>query len=208
MISMATLMVAGCATQSNNAKDRRTSAAAAVASLQKINLAGAGAQTRASLLAAPGAPPVAGAPVASPTNDLDDAYQNMMGYCSNTLTKFQQQSNRLTYWTVAVAVVGSVAGSIAVPALTAAASTNKVWISAMGGISGTANAGQQALSSGGLTSASVLQSRETVLTNWKKDIADYYDSTKTLAEQKVAIEKSFADCELYDISTTSTSKTN
>jgi hypothetical protein len=190
--------LSGCSTTSTLA-ERQASAKTALSALQKLDLGAARTQTRAQIAAAP-VPAGEGAP--SPTEQLDDAYQKMMSYCSSTLTKFERRSDNLTYWSVAVAVVGSLAGSVAVPALTAASAANKATVAALGGLSGSANAGQQALSGGGITSASILQTRETVLTNWKTDIKDYFDSTKSLDEQRRAVEKSFGDCQLYEISTT------
>ena len=200
-------LLTGCATSSSSVKGRMAAGDSARIAIQKIELGAAGGQTRAAWrAAAPAAVAAAvaagGAPAPAPDTSLDNAYQQMMTYCSSTLTKFEQRSDNLTYWSVAIAVVGSLAGGVGVPALTAASASHKALVAALGGISGTANAGQQALSGGGITSASVLQSRENVLTNWKTDIADYYDSTKTLDQQRTAIEKSFADCELYEISTT------
>lgn len=172
--------------------------------LQKIQLGAHASQTTPQYRAAVAAAAGGGLPNFTEQNELDDAYQKMMAYCSITLTKFEQKSTKVAYWTAGIAIVGSLAGSVAVPALTAAASANKVWIAGLGGVSGVANAGQQAFSNAGISSQLLLQTREKVLTDWKADIVNYYDSSKSLEDRRISIEKSYADCELYEISTTPT----
>jgi len=174
--------------------------------LQNLNLGANAVLTREGVRsAAAAAPPAAAAAIAAAPDNLDDAYSKMMDYCHATLTRFEKRASSMGYWSAAIAVVGSLAGGVAVPALSAASASNKAWTAALGGVSGAANAGQSSLNSAGLTAASELQSRQDVLTSWKADIAPYYDSTKTLAEQQKAVAKAYADCELYEISTPSPS---
>jgi hypothetical protein len=192
----------GCTVFGTGTPDTAALSLAARTKIQHLDLGPDGGQTRVALdVAAATAAPAARAAISASSNDLDDAYNNMMNYCHVTLTRFETRADTYAYWSAAIAIIGSLAGGVAVPALAARSAANKAWTSSLGGLSGATNAGQQSLNSAGLSAGAQLQSRQDVLTSWKADIAPYYDSTKTLDEQKKAIEKSFADCQLYELST-------
>ncbi len=148
---------------------------AAIAKIQNVSLGQTGNLTRPQLAArlagpAAGTPPAVAAAAAQ--NELDDAYNRMTDYCHATLARFEGRADKLAFWSAAIAVVGSLAGGVAVPAL-AVKGVNKAWTAALGGISGAANAGQQSLNGAGLNAAAQLQSRQDILTSWKADIAPY-----------------------------------
>jgi hypothetical protein len=136
--------------------------------------------------------------------DLDEAFHKMLDYCRPIVSKYEHKANYLQYSQATVAVIGAIAGGIVVPALTAAApAANAAWISAFGGVSGAANAGQQALTGSGMTPEWMLQTRDQILKDWKSQINDYFTLDSSTPENQtkraVSIEKAWAACTLYSI---------
>lgn len=131
---------------------------------------------------------------------LDAAFGSMLAACQEVVSGFESSADRLRTVKVMVATVGAVAGSIAVPALTSAsAAANAVWITSFGGISGVANAAQQALTEVGLTPSTVLQDRQNILADWKKATEAYFDPTSDNVDRSLAIQQGLTACTLYGI---------
>jgi cytochrome c5 len=132
-------------------------------------------------------------------DEVAAAFDSMLNACHASLSTFEARANNLHKWRRRVAILGAVVGGIAIPALTtASAAGNAVWISALGGVAGVTNAGQQAMVADGQTPAAVLEMRENVLTDWKAAIDGYYgeaDPTKRLQ----FIQRGVAACTLYSV---------
>ncbi len=201
LVATGVVASSGCTIPKKKSPDEfRLLSAAARRSLLSIDLGAAANKTAKQFRESVGAPEGS---ETRPEADLDTAYNSMLNLCSHTLAGFESRANALSYWKLAVAVVGSVAGSVAIPVLTAASATaNKVWISGLGGVSGVANAGQQALNDAGLTPTAVLQTRATILSDWKSATSDYFDADKSFEQHKSAIAKGVVACTLYQLTTT------
>jgi hypothetical protein len=131
---------------------------------------------------------------------LDKAFSEMLTACQGTVAGFESQGRKWGGVKLGVAIVGTVAGAIVVPALTAAAATaNAVWISGFGGVAGASNAAQQALSDVGFTPTSVLQTRQNILDDWKAATNVYFKPESSYADKKAAIQKGLTACTLYAI---------
>ena len=131
---------------------------------------------------------------------LDEAFSSMLGACQATLAGFEYQGHGWSAVKVSIATIGTIAGAIAVPALTAAAPVaNAVWISVFGGVSGATNAAQQSLSDVGFTPASILQDRQRILDSWKAATSDYFAPEGTQEKRKTAIQKGLVACTLYAV---------
>lgn len=132
------------------------------------------------------------------SNASDTSFADVMQACSETLSPFQRRSQNLQYAKLAVAVLGGFAGSIAIPALTTAnAAGNKIWISALGGISGMANLSQQALTEEGLTSSNMLNIRQDIIDKVNAALADYYANINNPLQTLAPLQRALAACHLY-----------
>lgn len=136
--------------------------------------------------------------------ELRQEYAQILTECSKVLSRFEGQSEVLQWLRVGMAVVGSVAGSVGVPALTAAAPlANKTAIAALGGLSGVTNAGQSALTDAGLTPAEALMTREGIRTDWRTAINKYFAAMaatpKNLPAAAAALDEAKVACTLYAI---------
>jgi hypothetical protein len=96
--------------------------------------------------------------------------------------------------------VGALVGTVAIPALsTANAAANKVWISALGGVSGVANAAQQAMGSVGFTPGDQLKIRQDAITDWKAATADYFNASNSFDVRLASVQKGLTSCVMYSI---------
>jgi len=85
-----------------------------------------------------------------------------LSFCRGILNHYERKANATNYWLLGIAVVGTIAGGVIVPALSAKATISKSAVAAWGGLSGIANATQSSLSSSGLDSSSILLTREKI----------------------------------------------
>lgn len=70
--------------------------------------------------------------------------------CAATAEKYRSAYDKNRAWTVGIATVGIIAGSIVVPAM-AAGSASAAWVAGVGGVAGAANAAQLTLNSQGMS---------------------------------------------------------
>ncbi len=126
------------------------------------------------------------------------AYVSVLDVCAETLGKFEHRGRIIQYSRVAAVVIGSFAGSIAIPILAASApAANAAWITGLGAISGLTNATQSSISEQGLSSETSFEDRRLVLERAREALAKYYGSTG--AEKATALEQLAAACTMYDI---------
>jgi hypothetical protein len=131
---------------------------------------------------------------------LDEAFNKMLSACQATLAGFESQGRGWGVVKISIAAIGTIAGAIAVPALTAAAPmANAAWIAGFGGVSGATNAAQQSLADVGFTPTSVLQDRQNILDSWKAAMSEYFAPETTQDKRKIAIQKGLAACTLYAV---------
>jgi hypothetical protein len=131
--------------------------------------------------------------------DLTTAFREMLSACQEALNGFEKTSTTLKYTQVGMAIVGSLVGGVAIPALSLNAASNAVAIAALGGVSGATNALQGSMTQEGLTSRDMLQTRQKILDDWKNAISDYYDVESTPGKRLTAINRGLAACTLYSI---------
>ena len=92
------------------------------------------------------------------------------------------------------------AGSVAVPALTAAnATSNAGWIAGLGGWSGATNFAGQSLKESGLSGAALANTRNTIIRNVKDQIEIASDGTKAFDDRRNALMKARSECVMYEI---------
>ncbi|MCG9766689.1 hypothetical protein L1D53_24715 [Vibrio alginolyticus] len=95
---------------------------------------------------------------------------------------------------------GLVAGSIAVPALTAAsAASNAAWIAGLGGWAGATNFASQNLKESGLSGAAVASTRNEIVNKVTSQIEIAADSSQTFENRRNALMKARASCIMYEI---------
>lgn len=130
---------------------------------------------------------------------LGTSFMEVILACKDALAGFENRATNLGWARVGMATVGALAGSVAVPALVAAApAANAVWTSAFGGIAGVMSASQMAMSETGLTTSAMLSTREKALNDWKEQMKDYFSSNDQSVRQN-SLEKGLAACVLYSI---------
>jgi hypothetical protein len=74
---------------------------------------------------------------------------------------------------VGIAILGSIAGAVLIPAFNTAPVANKVLVSALGGVSRVANTAQNTMREAGLTSEEVIREREVIRARLESAIDDY-----------------------------------
>jgi len=131
---------------------------------------------------------------------LEDSMSEVLNFCLPRLSGYEEKSERQArqaYW---LSMSGLIAGSIAVPALTAAsAASNSAWIAGLGGWAGATNFASQNLKESGLSGASVASTRNKIVENVTKQIEIAANSDNTFEERSGALMKARAACIMYEI---------
>jgi hypothetical protein len=137
---------------------------------------------------------------------LQEEYRLTIDACSNVLSGFEDKADRITLLRTILTTVGTSAGAIAIPALSAAAPlANNVAVSALGGVSGATNAVLGSLSEGGLTAADTLLARQATRANLRTALNKYYTKLRdgktpeNIFQAGVAIDEAKAECKLYEV---------
>jgi hypothetical protein len=135
---------------------------------------------------------------------LKKDFADIFTECQPIFSGLDHDANSLRWWTLGIAMVGTVAGSIVVPALSAATNIDKVAIAAMGGLSGTANSAQSVLNAQGLTAASVMATRASIHQEMSAALTEYYTAVTNADPTKasLALQKARVACVLYKMETT------
>lgn len=88
-------------------------------------------------------------------------YAATLAQCNTIFTRLERQADDMRWTSFTIAIIGSLAGAVAVPALAASNATgHQAAIAAWGGVSGAANTAQSVLKDQGLTAADALQTRD------------------------------------------------
>ncbi|KOO07904.1 MULTISPECIES: hypothetical protein [Vibrio] len=140
---------------------------------------------------------------------LETKLAETLNFCLPRLSGYEIKSAdqaRNAYW---LSMSGLVAGSIAVPALTAAsAAGNAVWIAAAGGWAGATNFASQQLQSSGLSGSTIAKTRNEIVKSVSEQIEIATNTAQPPEVRAAAIMKARAQCVLHEISvpTVSTQK--
>ncbi|MGU3815345.1 hypothetical protein [Vibrio diabolicus] len=131
---------------------------------------------------------------------LEDKLSEVLSFCLPRLSGYEaksEQQARQAYW---LSMSGLVAGSIAVPALTAAsAASNAAWIAGLGGWAGATNFASQNLKESGLSGAAVASTRNEIVNKVASQIEIAADSSQTFENRRNALMKARASCIMYEI---------
>ncbi|EOK5711762.1 hypothetical protein TW78_00965 [Vibrio coralliilyticus] len=132
---------------------------------------------------------------------LEDKLSEVLSFCLPRLSGYEaksEQQAKQAYW---LSMSGLVAGSIAVPALTAAsAASNAAWIAGLGGWAGATNFASQNLKESGLSGAAVASTRNEIVNKVTSQIEIAADSSQTFENRRNALMKARASCIMYEIS--------
>ena len=133
------------------------------------------------------------------SSDIDDDFVQVLNTCQPVFTGYEHEAQSYRWISFGIAMVGTIAGSIVVPALSAATNVDKTAVAAVGGLSGAANSAQNVLNSQNLTAASELQIRSSIQQQFSAALNDYYAArSKNDANGAiVALEKAHASCVAY-----------
>ena len=133
--------------------------------------------------------------------ELEKKLEEVLNFCLPKLSGFEEKSAKQAKWAYWLSMSGLLAGSVAVPALTAAApASNSAWISGVGGWAGATNFAGQALKTSGLSGATIAQTRNKIIEKIMDQVEIASDGTKTFEERRNAIMKARSACVVYEIS--------
>jgi hypothetical protein len=123
-----------------------------------------------------------------------DKFASMVVECKTILNASQEKAKNLQITGIVMAFAGTAAGTIAIPALVAAAPVaNQVATSALGGVSGSLNAAQYAMQNVGLTPQKIEESTKAFQTNWDEAVKGY-NLAPTPETRVAAIDKAQVIC--------------
>ncbi|PKM17787.1 MAG: hypothetical protein CVV11_16900 [Gammaproteobacteria bacterium HGW-Gammaproteobacteria-15] len=131
---------------------------------------------------------------------IEERLAEVLNFCLPRLSGFEKKSADQAKWAYWLSMSGLVAGSVAVPALTAASPTaNAAWISGLGGWAGATNFAGQALKESGLSGSTIAQTRNDIIRRVTDQIEIASDGTKTFEERRNSLMKARAACVMYEI---------
>lgn len=138
-------------------------------------------------------------PTPEERKNLHDDFKGALGACADILSGYEAKADNARGWMLALATIGTIAGSIIVPALAAKAVVAKSSIAAWGGVSGATNFAQQAIVNEGLGPNDFVKTREGIRADLRKAIDEYTTPGADYCAQAMAIAKMVAACTAYAI---------
>jgi hypothetical protein len=134
---------------------------------------------------------------------IDSDFTQVLAACQPVFSGYESQAQNLKWVSFSIAMVGTIAGSVVVPALAAATTINKVAVAAVGGLSGAANSAQNVLNSEGLTPSDELTVRNNIQQQFSAALTAYYkDRPLNNYDQEITdLEQARAACVDYAIQT-------
>jgi hypothetical protein len=140
---------------------------------------------------------------------LGKEYDLTIEKCRTLLTGYEDKAEWVTYTRIGLGLVGSVAGGVVIPALSAAAPiANKAAISSLGGLSGITSGVLGGMGDGGLTPAHILMARQESREEIFKALKNYYKlvgDNKSI-EAGVVLDEVRAICTLYKVTVPGSNK--
>ncbi|WP_157382495.1 hypothetical protein [Burkholderia ubonensis] len=135
---------------------------------------------------------------------LTQDFADTLAACNKVFAGYENQASNLKWTSFGIAMVGTVAGAVIVPALAASAAAHKVAIAAWGGLSGAANSAQNILNQQGLSAQDVVKTREQIRTRFEDAMAAYFDPKNGEDARIAALQKAAVACVSYAIQSSST----
>jgi hypothetical protein len=136
-------------------------------------------------------------------SEVNRYFGNVMGECKVALSTYERRGEGLRYASLAISILGAIAGSIVVPALTAGgAAANAEAIAAFGGFSGVANTAQNTMTGLGLTAGEAFKVREEIRKQIDAAVEKYYQASDggSIEARMLALDKLRVACVSYAIS--------
>lgn len=131
---------------------------------------------------------------------LENSLSEVLSFCLPRLSGYEAKSERQAkqaYW---LSMSGLIAGSIAVPALTAASATsNAAWIAGLGGWAGATNFASQNLRESGLSGSTIASTRNNIVNKVTEQIEIAVDSNQSFENRRNALMRARASCIMYEI---------
>lgn len=131
---------------------------------------------------------------------LEAKLQEVLDFCLPRLSGYETASvsqAKKAYW---LSMSGLIAGSVVVPALTAAnATANASSVAALSGWAGATNFAGQALRSSGLSGSTIAETRNSIIHSVREGISVASDGTKSFDERRGALMQARANCIMYEI---------
>ena len=195
---IASVAMAGCSVKNM----RQITSQQTVAALQVAGLRARGAHVRAgtvdALMLGQPAETTGGTETCS-LADADKYKIETMSLCTRSFEKSQQEFRLSQGWVLFLTLIGAGSGAVGVPALTAAAAANKVWISAFGGVAGMTNALAASTAAAGEAPKNFSQDRSNFLDRARADLNDIAAKRKQLDCEgtMAAIDMLNFDCQDY-----------
>lgn len=143
---------------------------------------------------------------AAKAKEVEDAFSldmaEMLAKCEAVLSRFEGRADRARKAQLATALVGTFAGAVIVPALSASANASKSAIAGWGGLSGATNTAQHLIKDVGLDAASVIAARQKVADKLAQAVKDYTAAAVDNNEAKQdAILSGYSACIAYSVTT-------
>jgi hypothetical protein len=146
---------------------------------------------------------------ASQQIELETKLNEVLNFCQPRLSGYEIKAEKgatNAYW---LSMSGLIAGSVIAPALAAGnAAANAAVIAAVSGWSGATNFASESLRTSGLSGSAVAQTRNTIITSVRNQIAIASDTSKDFDARRNALMMARADCVLYEIAVPTISSGN
>ncbi|BDC46019.1 hypothetical protein [Paraburkholderia terrae] len=137
-------------------------------------------------------------------DSLSTDFAKTLEECKKVFTNYENQANALRWTSFGIAMVGTVAGAVIVPALAVSAAAHKAAIAAWGGLSGAANSAQNVLNQEGLSAQELVKTREAIRARFEDALKEYFDPKSTEDLRITALQKAAAACVSYAVNSPST----
>lgn len=109
----------------------------------------------------------------SSSASIQTGFVQTLADCQGVLYGFEQQSNNLKWWSVAIQLAGGIVGAIILPAAVVAG-TAKSTVAALGGFSGFTNTAISTVRNEGLGAADIIRERASVQAAMQTALTKYY----------------------------------
>ena len=129
---------------------------------------------------------------------LDADMLEALRFCRTVLNYYERSAKKSSNWLTAIALTGSIAGGVIVPALSAQASVSNAAVAGFGGLSGVANAAQNSITGNGLGPESFLSTRSKINSGIETVMTNYY-LQDSYTEKANSVLSMYAKCIANDI---------
>lgn len=138
-------------------------------------------------------------PSAADLEALRQRFDKTLSGCSTVLSGYQSEAKQAQRTLAGLAIVGTVAGSIVVPALVAKATFSKSAVAAWSGLAGATNFAQHALVNEGLGPTDLIKVREGIRSNLSQAIDKFTSTASDYCARENALANMAAACINYEM---------